>query len=207
MFCLTQKALEVYTALSGENMQNTLKTILNFVPFCEQEDNDKNYALHAFKNFSNILTRESVFCHTTSSAFILNKSHTKVLFCLHKIYNSWSVIGGHTDGVDDPLFVAKKEAQEETGLVEFFPLSKNPVSLDVLVTPGHTKHGRFVCGHTHINLTFVFEADDSLPLTNAPEENFAVKWLELDKLLELSNEPYMKKIYKKIIYKIKNKLY
>ena len=34
----------------------------------------------------------------------------------HNIYNSWSWTGGHADGDKDLLYVAIKEAKEETGV-------------------------------------------------------------------------------------------
>lgn len=34
----------------------------------------------------------------------------------HKIYNSWAWTGGHSDGDNDLLHVAMKEAKEETGI-------------------------------------------------------------------------------------------
>ena len=180
-------------------MLNTQKIILGYSPFNEQEQQDKNYALLAFEKFQNILTRESVFCHTTSSAFIINKTQDKVLCCFHKIYQSWSFVGGHSDGMDSPLGVALKEAQEETGIKNFSVLSSTPISLDVLVTPGHFKNQKYVCGHTHINTTYLLKTDEKEKLVNSPEENVAIDWIDLEKLPLLAQEDYMKKIYKKII--------
>lgn len=188
-------------------MQNTINTLLKFIPFNEQEEADKVLALETLKHFPSSLTRENVYAHFTASAIILNKSHTKVLCCFHNIYKAWSIVGGHMDGMDDPKGVAVKEAKEETGIKTLTSLSENAFALDILPTSGHFKNGKYVCCHSHINLWFLFEGDENEPLTSLPTENTGVDWIDLEFLSQKSPEPYMKDVYKKIIYKIKNKLY
>lgn len=188
-------------------MQNTLNTLLNFIPFDEQEEADKQFALQTLKNFKNCLTRENLYTHFTASAVVLNKNHTRVLCCFHNIYNAWSIVGGHADGIDNPFFVAQKEAKEETSIKTLVPLSHAPFSLDVLPTSGHFKNGKYVCCHSHINFWFLFEGDENEQLKSLPQENSKVDWIDLEQLASSAPEPYMRPVYKKLIYKIKNKIY
>ena len=183
-------------------MLKTLETIKNFIPKNEQETKDRAYALKAFKQFPNVLFRESEFTHICSCAFIINESKTKVLCVYHNIYNSWSYVGGHADGMDDPVEVAKKEAQEETGITNLKLLMQEPISLDVLATYGHKKHNKYVCAHTHIALCYLFQGDEHLPIHSKPDENKEVKWLGFDELLNLA-EDSMIGVYKKIMERIK----
>ena len=100
-------------------MSNTIEMLKKYVPYNEQEQKDVELIFKAEEIFKDILTRKNKFCHLTASAFIVNKQHTKVLCIYHNIYQSWSWVGGHADGDDDMLYVAKKETQEETSLSNF----------------------------------------------------------------------------------------
>lgn len=88
----------------------------NYMPYNEQEKNDKKLLLEYIDSFDNILTRENELCHFTASNWIVNKERTKVLMAYHNIYKSWAWTGGHADGESDLLNVALREANEETGL-------------------------------------------------------------------------------------------
>lgn len=97
--------------------KNNLKGLIEkYVPFNEQEENDKEVMLEAINRFDDVLTRENKFMHFSASSIILNKDRTKTLVVYHKIFNSWVYPGGHADGESNLLEVAKKEAWEETGL-------------------------------------------------------------------------------------------
>ena len=91
---------------------------------------DKELIVKAVDSYDDILTRENIAMHITSSGYIINKNRDKVLMIYHKIYDSWAWTGGHADGDDDLLHVAIKEAQEETGLKNVKALDKDIFSLD-----------------------------------------------------------------------------
>ncbi len=59
----------------------------------------------------------------------------------HKIYDSWAWTGGHSDGDSDLLYVAIKEAKEETGIKNVIPISENIYSLELTNVIGHEKRG------------------------------------------------------------------
>ena len=189
----------MYKFYLGATMQNTLQIIKEFSPFNEQEKTDKQTMLNASKLFNNLLSRKNEFCHFTFSAFIINKQRTKVLCCFHNIYNSWSLPGGHADENDAPIDVAKKEAAEETGILNITCLSSSPIALDILTTDGHFKNGYYVSAHLHFNLCYLFEADQNQPIKPKPDENKDVRWLKIQDLPKLAREPQMKIVYKKII--------
>ena len=89
--------------------------ITNYQPYNEQEAKDKELLLKVLKQ-KDVLTRENEVGHFTVSCWVLNQNHDKVLMCYHKIYNSWSWLGGHVDGEKNFKKVALKEVQEESGL-------------------------------------------------------------------------------------------
>jgi len=104
---------------------------------------------------------QNEIAHITSSAFIINKDKDKVLMVYHNIYNSWSWVGGHVDGEEDLLYVAMKEAKEETVIKNVSPVSDNILSMDILPVLGHRhiRKGKYVPPHLHLSVTYLLEAD------------------------------------------------
>lgn len=95
-------------------MTTELKEMIErYVPYNEQEENDKEMILEYIHTFKDVLTRENRMCHFTASNWIINKERTKVLMIYHNIYKSWAWTGGHADGDSNLLHVALKEAEEE----------------------------------------------------------------------------------------------
>ena len=184
-------------------MSKTVEMLKKYIPYNEQEKEDILLIIEAEETFGNILTRDNKFCHVTSSAFVINKEHTKVLCTYHNIYDSWSWVGGHADGDDDPLYVAKKETGEETSLQNFAQIGDGPISFETLPVLSHIRKGKYVPAHTHFNVTYLFEADENQPIHMLEDENSAVAWLTFDELITKSTEPYMVTVYKKIVDKIK----
>jgi 8-oxo-dGTP pyrophosphatase MutT (NUDIX family) len=176
--------------------------IVNFKPFNEQEERDKEYCLKFIESFDDVLTRENVFGHFTASAFVVNKERTKLLLVYHNIFGGYIFPGGHMDGETDFLSVARREVLEETGVnVE---LTNDEIFL-VWVGPvkGHIKRGKYVSAHTHLDLAYLFEADDKKELKIKPDENSQVGWFTLDGAIEASKEEWFKEhIYSKLNEKL-----
>jgi 8-oxo-dGTP pyrophosphatase MutT (NUDIX family) len=122
----------------------------------------------------------------------------------HKIYNSWAWTGGHADGESDFEAIARREAQEETGIVNLRLLGNGPASLEILPVWAHVKSGKHVGSHLHLNVSYLFEADDSLPLRIAQDENSAVGWIEVDSLCQKVSEPPMIPIYERLLSRANN---
>ncbi|MGM9879305.1 MAG: NUDIX domain-containing protein [Bacilli bacterium] len=186
------------------NVDSLKDNLEKFVPYNEQEETDKNIMLNYIKDFDDVLTRQNQYGHFTSSAFVLNKDRTKLLMIYHKIYNSWAWVGGHSDGDSDLLYVAMKETKEETGIKNVVPISKNIYSLELINVNGHEKSGKYVGSHVHLNVTYLLEADENEEIHVKEDENSGVKWIPINKIMEVSSEPWMKdRVYSKIISKMK----
>jgi 8-oxo-dGTP pyrophosphatase MutT (NUDIX family) len=183
-----------------------VEQIKNYKPYNEQEKNDKIGILKYLEKEKNIFTRDNKIAHMTASAWVVNKGRNKVLMVYHNIYDSWSWMGGHADGEEDLFAVAVKEAKEESGLSNVIPISKDIFSLETLTVDGHIKNGEYISSHLHLNITYLFEANEKEILTVKPDENSGVEWFGLDESIEKSTEPWFKeRIYKKLNKKL-NKL-
>ena len=175
-----------------------------YEPYNEQEEVEKRIMLKYIDDFDDVLTRQNEYGHFTSSAFILNKERTKMLMIYHKIYDSWAWTGGHSDGDSDLLYVAMKEAKEETGITSVKPIKDDIYSLEIITVNGHEKRGKYVGSHVHLNTTFLLEADENEEIRIKEDENSGVKWVPIDEIKSASSEPWIRnRVYGKIIEKMK----
>ena len=174
--------------------------IVRFSPKDGREERERAMMLDLITQYGDgILSRENDFAHMTASSIIVNRDRTRTLMAFHKIYNSWAWTGGHADGESDFEAIARREAQEETGITNLVRLGNGPASVEILPVWAHVKRGKHVGSHLHLNVSYLFEADESLPLRVAQDENSAVGWIEVDKLSEKVTEPPMIPIYERLL--------
>lgn len=183
-------------------MMGLIEQIKNYAATNEQEERDKEQMLAYMESNENCLTRENAVAHFSTSIWTVNNDHTKTLMVYHNIYNSWSWIGGHADGMENLREVALRELQEETGVKNARLVSDEIFSIETLTVDGHIKKGVYVPSHLHFNVTYLAEADETEVLVVKEDENQAVKWFTFEQALEASTEPWMvEHVYKKLIAK------
>ncbi len=180
-----------------------IEQIKNYQPYNEQEERDQAEILRLLAEHQNLFNRSNGAAHMTASAWVINHDRTKVLMAYHNIYDSWSWMGGHADGDMDLHAVGRKEVLEESGLMQVNSLTEDIFSLEILTVDGHEKKGRYVSSHLHLNLTYLFEADEHDSLTCKPDENCDVAWFALDEAVQASSEPWFReRIYRKLNEKL-----
>ena len=174
--------------------------IVRFQPGDEREAQEQRMILEMIDRLGDaILTRESEIAHMTASSIIVSKDRRRTLMAFHRIYNSWAWTGGHADGESDFEAVARREAREETGISGLTRLGGGIASLEILPVWAHVKRGKPVGSHLHLNVSYLFEADDSLPLSVREDENSAVGWIAVDRLCESVSEPPMLPVYERLL--------
>ena len=122
----------------------------------------------------------------------------------HNIYKSWAWTGGHADGDSNLLHVALKETEEETGLKNLKLLSDGIFGIQILTVDSHIKREKFISSHLHLDCCFLLEANENEILKIKEDENSGVKWIDIEKAVEITNEPKMKPIYRKLNEKYKS---
>jgi len=177
-------------------MERLYKQLQDYTPYNRQEAADKQTMLEFIQRNPDALHRSNRAGHFATSAWVVNRPRTKVLMIYHNIYNSWSWSGGHADGEANLMAVARREIAEETGLEEITPLTEDILAINVLTVERHIKKGQVVSSHLHLDVDFLFEADDSLPLRIKDDENSAVAWIDIDRIDEFVNEEKMKPVYR-----------
>ena len=185
-------------------MENLRKQINNYQPFNEQEEKDKELFLQWIDSKVDVLNRTNEVAHFTATSWIVNKSRTKVLMAYHNLYQTFAWLGGHADGEKDMLKVAIKEMQEESGIENYKILSDNIFTLETLCVRGHEKHGKYVPTHLHLNVTYLFEVDETEPIRIKEDENSAIGWIDVDKIKDVCKKEswVVDRIYSKICKKI-----
>ena len=135
-----------------------------------------------------IQANENVFdratpVHITASAWVVSPDREQVLLLHHRKYNQWFQPGGHADGDNDVLRVALRECAEETGLDASHIRLLDPAIFDVDIhdVPSVGQ----VPAHGHIDIRFVVEIDDRLPIPGN-NESHAVAWFPLHQVMHYS---------------------
>lgn len=180
-----------------------------FAPANDQEEADRTLMLERLATDPQVLDRVSP-AHFTASAWTVDAAGARTLLVYHRIYDSWSWVGGHADGEEDLATVARRELEEETGVSDAQRVNAGLggiFSLEVLPVVGHMHHGIWVSSHAHLNVTYLFVADPAAPVRGEPAENAGVRWAPLEGILTLSSEPWMcEHVYAKLIERTRSLL-
>jgi 8-oxo-dGTP pyrophosphatase MutT (NUDIX family) len=123
--------------------------------------------------------------HVTASALIVHPPSGRVLLRWHARQRAWLQIGGHADpGESDPLAVALREGEEETGLTDLEPWPDAALRHVVVVpVPANDREP----AHEHGDLRFVLATEQ--PEAARPERpTDSLRWLSIPDALELTSE-------------------
>jgi 8-oxo-dGTP pyrophosphatase MutT (NUDIX family) len=133
--------------------------------------------------------------HFTGSALVVHPPTRRVLLRWHARQAAWIQVGGHADaGETDPLVVARREAEEETSLVDLVPWPDARLLHAVIVpVPANEREP----DHEHADLRFVLA-------TNTPEaaepENLSgqLRWLSIPEALALTSEDNVRESLRRV---------
>lgn len=137
--------------------------------------------------------RSLLIGHITASALIVNKTRTHTLMTHHHKLEKWLQLGGHSDGDPNPLNVALREAEEESGLKEIFPVSENIFDVDVHPIPARKTEPE----HFHYDIRFLFDANDSHGLTMTTESK-DLAWIALNEIERYTTEESILRMVRKL---------
>lgn len=177
--------------------------LTKYRPYNEAEAVQKQVMLDFWADNGNVFDRENKIAHFTTSAWIVNKSRTKVLMAYHNLYNSWGWLGGHADGDRDLYSVILKEVEEECGLTGIRPLYEGIYGINILTVFPHYKCGKYVNAHLHFDVEYLFEADEEDEIRMKPDENSGVGWVPIEAIDEFVTEEHMKPVYAVLNEKLK----
>ena len=127
--------------------------------------------------------------HITGSAWIVDRTGTRVLLTHHRKLNRWLQPGGHADGDPDVLAVALREGLEETGLGSLDPVLMEIFDLDIHPIPARGADPE----HWHYDVRFLLRDAGSGDYV-VSEESHDLAWVPLDRLGQYSDEESMRRM-------------
>lgn len=120
--------------------------------------------------------------HVTASSWIISPCGAKVLLCYHRKLQRWLQLGGHVDGEADVAAAALREAQEESGILEFDFVTNKVFDLDVHHIPARADEPP----HLHFDIRFLLQArSDEIVCT---PESLALQWVYHHDIPSLTDE-------------------
>lgn len=137
--------------------------------------------------------RETLEGHITASAFVVSNDFSQVVLLHHTKLTRWLQPGGHCDGQTNTYQVARKEAQEETGLTT---LEGQDFIFDVDVH--WIPMRKDIPGHWHFDIRYLFvvnPADESL---RKNEESNQVRWIHGNEINKFTQEASILRMWSKL---------
>lgn len=130
--------------------------------------------------------------HVTGASWIVNETGDQVLLTHHAKLDIWIQPGGHADGDSDVLAVARKEAQEETGLDPIALVTSEIFDLDIHDIPARKE----IPAHEHFDVRFAFRhsGDGQFVVT---EESHDLAWVPVAELSRYTDESSIHRMARK----------
>jgi len=120
--------------------------------------------------------------HVTGSAWLVDDSGQYVLLTHHRKLDAWLQLGGHSDGDPDTAAVAKREAEEESGLaVEL--ITRDILDIDVHEIPARKADP----AHFHFDVRFALVSHSGRDYV-VSDESHDLAWVELERLPQFTTE-------------------
>jgi len=164
--------------MSRQNLQNLLNQYQS--PYSEEQAFVPRFL--SLLKISNCFERTLLTGHITASAWITDQSMKNTLLLHHKKLDRWLQPGGHADGNEDVVAVARKETEEETGLSSFYLTQDAFFDIDIHTIPERKNTPE----HEHYDIRFHFIAKkpDEIIRNN---ESLDLKWIPITDVLYLVN--------------------
>jgi 8-oxo-dGTP pyrophosphatase MutT (NUDIX family) len=161
--------------LTRSDQRAGLLNLLENYKTCSAQEETKQQIIHFVLNNQQCFARELTVGHITASSWLLNLQEDAALLMHHRKLGRWFQPGGHCDEESDVLAVALREAQEESGVNNIIPKSKEIFDLDIHLIPANNKEP----AHYHYDIRFLLKinSNESIMLNN---EANALLWVKKD---------------------------
>lgn len=133
--------------------------------------------------------------HITGSALVVDRDFKSTLLTHHTVLNRWLQFGGHSDGHWNPLEVAWREAEEESGLTSlaYFPGHEGIFDIDIHPIPERGDMPE----HKHYDVRILLSADKDEQFV-VSDESHDLRWFTLDEACTQNTEEAFKRMVEKV---------
>jgi 8-oxo-dGTP pyrophosphatase MutT (NUDIX family) len=139
--------------------------------------------------------RRALPLHLTASMLVVHPPTARVLLRWHQRQQAWLQVGGHGDpGETDPLAIARREAEEETGLTDLLPWPDPGLRHVVIVD---VPAGNHEPAHQHADLRY-FMATQHPDAARPENPNAPLRWLSLPDARQATSEPNLRETFSRL---------
>jgi 8-oxo-dGTP pyrophosphatase MutT (NUDIX family) len=115
--------------------------------------------------------------HFTGSALVVSADRRRTLLHHHRKLDRWLQFGGHCDGESNVLAVARREAEEESGIAALAAWNSQPFDLDIHKIPARTDEPE----HWHYDVRYLFVAPVDAAFRQSAESK-ELRWFTPDEM-------------------------
>lgn len=189
--------------------------LMEYEAFDNQEKKDKDLFIEYMKLYkdpmpspkvSHLLSQENNLAHFCASAFVINKNKTKLLTVFSNILNTFTYPTTHANGREDLLSACIDEVKKLTAQNAKI-LDNSIFSIQTIPITGHIVSNEYIPPHIHLDVVFLLELDDTIPLVFDKNVVKNVKWITIEDFLKQDTSGFLNQIHKKLLKKLfeKNK--
>ena len=162
---------------------NLVRELEKYKPLDEQEKENVKKVLEFLANNTNCFDRSNLTGHITAGGLVVD-GRGNVLLNHHKKTGMWFQFGGHSDGNDNSLEVAKREIMEEAGITDLKLMSN--VIFDVNTVQIAFSQKKNEPEHIHYDINFLFFVNNhTFEISN---ESMEIKWITIQEAKQLINK-------------------
>lgn len=176
--------------------RRALSDLLDTYAACHPDEVD---TAQRFREFivanASCFERSLTIGHVTGSAWLVDPTGAAVLLTHHMKLDIWVQLGGHADGDPDTFAVARREATEESGLLDIAaaaPAAPSIFDLDIHRIPERGSEA----AHFHYDVRYAFRATNDTRF-RVSSESRALAWVPINNLATLTREPSMLRMAEK----------
>jgi 8-oxo-dGTP pyrophosphatase MutT (NUDIX family) len=158
-----------------------------------EEAVDRDRMVQLLDRCSACFRREAFPAHFTGSALVVSWDGACVLLHHHRKLDRWLQFGGHCDGSEDVLSVARREAFEESGIAGLTPISNQPFDLDVREIPAFGTEPV----HEHYNIRYLFLAPAGATAAVSSETK-ELRWFTLEEAHHQNLDPGLSRMIARV---------
>jgi 8-oxo-dGTP pyrophosphatase MutT (NUDIX family) len=136
--------------------------------------------------------RQAFPAHFTGSALVVSAEGSKALLHHHRKLDRWLQFGGHCDGEENVLSVARREALEESGIDGLIVASSRPFDLDIHEIPAHGNEPV----HFHYDVRYVLIAPEVAEAKTSSESK-ELRWFTYGELQDWDLDPGLRRLVRK----------
>lgn len=171
--------------MNKDDQRSNILTLLDlYSPSDPIELRSKQKIIYFVNSNPECFNNDFVLGHVTGSALVVDKKIEFTLLTHHKKLDKWLQFGGHSDGLSDVFQTAKREASEESGLMELEPIAGHEgiFDIDVHEIPAKGEMPK----HFHYDVRIILSADMGSKF-KVSDESKEIKWIKLTEVYKFNN--------------------